>query len=100
MVRGDTFSLESSPDYHFILNNQIIVAFQDGAPTLLGDVARVEDGLEDERTYAELGGVPGVSLELRRQSGENTVEVAERCQTVDFVARLLVYDPKGRPGPL
>ena len=40
------------------------------------DVARVEDGLEDERSYAELDGIPGVSLEVRRQSGTNTVEVA------------------------
>ena len=40
------------------------------------DVARIEDGLEDERSYAELDGLPGVSLEVRRQSGTNTVEVA------------------------
>lgn len=60
--------------------NDLVVAFRDGAPTLVGDVARVEDGLEDQRTYAELDGVPGVSLELRRQSGENTVAVANRVK--------------------
>lgn len=54
----------------------VVVAFRDGAPTRLADVARVEDGVEDERTFAELDGVQGVSLELRRQSGRNTVEVA------------------------
>ena len=58
--------------------NQIVVAFRPGGlPTLLGDVARVEDGVEDERTYAALNGVPGVSLEVRRQSGQNTLEVAK-----------------------
>jgi HAE1 family hydrophobic/amphiphilic exporter-1 len=43
----------------------------------LGDVARVEDGAEDERTFATLNGKPGISLEVRRQSGQNTVEVAK-----------------------
>ncbi|MDH3656415.1 MAG: efflux RND transporter permease subunit, partial [Myxococcales bacterium] len=71
----------------------IVVAFHDGAPTLLGDVARVEDGLEDERTYAELGGVPGVSLELRRQSGENTVAVADRVKRE--LARIAEKAPAG-----
>lgn len=55
----------------------IVVAFRpDGAPTLVKDVATVEDGMEDARSYAELDGKRGVSLELRKQSGQNTVEVA------------------------
>ena len=58
--------------------NQIVVSFRTGGlATLLGDVARVEDGVEDERTYAALNGVPGVSLEVRRQSGQNTLQVAK-----------------------
>ncbi len=56
----------------------IVVAFRQLAlPTLLGDVARIEDGAEDERTFATLNGKPGISLEVRRQSGQNTVEVAK-----------------------
>ncbi|MFQ5534950.1 MAG: efflux RND transporter permease subunit, partial [Sphingomonadales bacterium] len=56
--------------------SDIVIAFHDGAPTYLRDVARVEDGAEEERTYAELNGRQGISLEIRRQSGKNTVEVA------------------------
>ncbi len=55
----------------------VVVAFRQGSPIWLRDVARIEDGMEDERTYAELGGKRGVSLEIRRQSGKNTVAVAE-----------------------
>lgn len=67
----------------------IAVAFRDGAPTRLRDVARIEDGLEDERSYAELNGVPGVSLDVRRQSGKNTVEVARAVrETVDALQGL------------
>ena len=65
---GEVLSVEEFAD--------IVVAFADGAPTRVGDVARVEDGMEDERTYAELNGQNGVSLEVRRQSGENTLKVA------------------------
>jgi len=60
----------------------IVVAFRDGAPTLVRDVARVEDGMEDERSYAEFDGVQGVSLDVRRQSGRNTVEVAREVKRV------------------
>ncbi len=56
---------------------EIVVAFRDNAPTRVRDIARVEDGMEDERTFAELNGKPGVSLEVRRQSGENTLDVAK-----------------------
>lgn len=68
----------------------ILVAFrQDGAPTTIGDVARVEDGMEDERSYAELNGKRGVSLEIRKQSGRNTVEVARAIrQELDEVRKI------------
>lgn len=54
----------------------LVIAYRAGAPTKLGDVARIEDGLTDERTFAELDGVTGVSLGVRKQSGRNTVEIA------------------------
>ena len=58
--------------------NDITIAFRAGGlPTRLRDVARVEDGVEDERSYATLNGKPGVSLEIRRQSGQNTLAVAD-----------------------
>ncbi|MFQ5515226.1 MAG: efflux RND transporter permease subunit [Myxococcota bacterium] len=73
--------------------NDLVVAFRDGAPTYLRDVARVEDGLEDERNYAELDGTPGVSLEVRRQSGRNTVEVARAVR--EEIERLRTSAPPG-----
>lgn len=42
----------------------------------LRDVARIEDGLQDERSFAELNGSNGISLEIRKQTGKNTVNVA------------------------
>lgn len=54
----------------------LAVAWRRGRALSLGEVARVEDGLEDERSAAELDGVPGVAVLVRRQSGRNTVQVA------------------------
>lgn len=71
----------------------IVVAYRDGKPTLLRDVARVEDGIEDERTYAEFNGVRGVSIEVRRQSGRNTVEVARQIRAA--AAELTANAPPG-----
>lgn len=54
----------------------MIVAYRSGAPIRVGDLGRVEDGLEEERTHSSLDGRRAVSLLVRRQSGKNTVAVA------------------------
>src|SRR6195256_4611868 len=53
----------------------LTVANIDGSPIRLSDIGRVEDGTKEQRSLARLGGVPTVTLEIRRQSGANTVEV-------------------------
>ncbi len=72
----------------------LVVAFRTGGlATRVGDVARVEDGLEDERSFAILNGQRGVSLEIRRQSGKNTVEVAHAVK--DELKALRADAPSG-----
>ncbi len=58
----------------------IVITKRGQANIRVRDVARVADDMEDERTYAELNGVPGVALELRRQSGKNTVAVVNEVK--------------------
>jgi HAE1 family hydrophobic/amphiphilic exporter-1 len=53
----------------------IIVATVGGAPVRIRDIARVEDGIAEPRSLARLDGVPAVLLEVRKQSGTNTLEV-------------------------
>jgi HAE1 family hydrophobic/amphiphilic exporter-1 len=55
--------------------NDLVVANINGAPIKLKDIGRVEDGTKEQRSLARLNGVPTVTLEVRRQSGANTVEV-------------------------
>jgi HAE1 family hydrophobic/amphiphilic exporter-1 len=54
----------------------MVVTYRNGTPVRLRDLGRVEDGLEEERSTAKLNDSRAVSLLVRRQSGTNTVEVA------------------------
>ena len=53
----------------------LVIANINGSPVRLRDVGRVEDGTKEQRSLSRLNGVPTVSLEIRRQSGANTIEV-------------------------
>ena len=55
--------------------DDLVIANVDGAPVRLRDVGRVEDGTKEQRSFSRLNGVPTVTLDIRRQSGANTVEV-------------------------
>jgi HAE1 family hydrophobic/amphiphilic exporter-1 len=57
--------------------NDLVVANINGAPVKLSDVGRVEDGTKEQRSLSRLNGVPTVSLEIRRQTGANTVAVID-----------------------
>ncbi|NBB74284.1 MAG: AcrB/AcrD/AcrF family protein [Bacteroidetes bacterium] len=54
-----------------------IVAMVEGSPVRVEDVAQVTDGYEDVQRIAELNGIPVIRLEIQKQSGANTVTVAD-----------------------
>ena len=56
---------------------ELVVATVNGAPIRIRDLGRAEDGTKEQRSLARLNGVPTVTLEVRRQSGENTVAVID-----------------------
>jgi HAE1 family hydrophobic/amphiphilic exporter-1 len=60
--------------------NDLVVATINGAPVRIRDIGRAEDGTKEQRSAARLDGVPTVVLEVRRQSGENTVAVIESAK--------------------
>jgi len=55
--------------------NDLVIANVNGAPVRLRDIGHVEDGTKEQRSLSRLNGVPTVTLDIRRQSGANTVEV-------------------------
>ncbi len=54
-----------------------VIARPGGRPIRIRDVAAVTDGYEDVRYMVEMNGVPSISLGIQKQSGANTVAVAE-----------------------
>jgi HAE1 family hydrophobic/amphiphilic exporter-1 len=60
--------------------NDLVVATRNGQPIRVRDIGRAEDGTKEQRSLARLNGVPAVVLEIRRQSGANTVEVVEAAK--------------------
>src|ERR1051326_1491291 len=73
----------------------LVVANINGAPIKIRDIGRVEDGTKEQRSVAHLNGIPTVTLEIRRQSGANTVEVISNIKTqLDRVKGQLPGDMK------
>src|SRR6184192_3141977 len=54
---------------------ELVIANINGAPIKIRDIGRVEDGTKEQRSLAHLNGAPTVTLEIRRQSGANSVAV-------------------------
>ncbi|NJO22229.1 MAG: efflux RND transporter permease subunit [Sphingomonadales bacterium] len=55
----------------------VVIAWRNGAPVRLEDVARVEDSVENEEARAEFNGVRSIIVAVERQPDANTVEVTE-----------------------
>jgi len=69
---------------------EMVVAWREGRPIRLKDFARIQDGVEEQRTLALVDGEPAVALNVLKQSGANTVAVADRVKRVaaDLTAEL------------
>src|SRR6201982_3981246 len=61
----------------------LIVAYRNGAPVKLSDIAHVVDSVEDEQLAAWTGNKPAVLLDIQRQPNANII------QTVDRIKKLL-----------
>jgi HAE1 family hydrophobic/amphiphilic exporter-1 len=54
---------------------RLIVASVGATPVRVNDIGTVEDGVEEPRSLARLDGEPAVVMEVRKQSGTNTLDV-------------------------
>ena len=55
----------------------VIVAWRNGAPVRLQDVASVEDSVENDEARAEFDGKRSIIVSVQRQPDANTVEVTD-----------------------
>ena len=56
----------------------IVVAFRNGAPVKVSDVADVVDGLENTKVGAWYRGQPSIVIDVQRQPGANVIETVQR----------------------
>ncbi len=60
----------------------LVVAYRNGAPVRLSDVATVIDDTENVRQAAWMGSTPAVILNIQRQPGANIIAVADRIKAL------------------
>jgi multidrug efflux pump len=58
----------------------IIIAYRNGSPVTIGDVAQIVDGLENDRTGGWYQGTPAVIIDIQRQPGANVIEVVRQIR--------------------
>ncbi|HKB14197.1 MAG TPA: efflux RND transporter permease subunit, partial [Vicinamibacterales bacterium] len=67
--------------------NRIVISYRaDGSVITFGDVGRVQDAVQEVRSATRLSGTPAIGVQVRKQSGTNTVEVVDRVR--DRLARV------------
>jgi multidrug efflux pump len=64
--------LVTSDDYR-----NVVVAYRNGGPVMLTDVARIVNGVENNNQAAWMNQIPAVILNVQRQPGANTISVVK-----------------------
>jgi multidrug efflux pump len=62
--------------------NDLVVAYRNGAPVKLSDVARATEGAENTRLAAWMNMDEAVIVNIQRQPGANVIEVVDRIQAL------------------
>ncbi len=58
----------------------VVVAFRNGAPVRISDVADVVDGLENSKVGAWYRGEPAIVVDVQRQPGANVIQTVQRVR--------------------
>ena len=80
--------LVTSQDY-----KSVVVAYRNGSPVMLPDVARIVDGVENNDQAAWMNQTPAVILNVQRQPGGNTITVVKSIKKL--LPSLVANLPKG-----
>ena len=69
--------LKSADEYR-----KVVVAYRNGAPVYLSDVAEVVDAAENNRLAAWMNDTPAIIMNIQRQPGANVIEVVNRIKAL------------------
>ncbi|MBC7781390.1 MAG: efflux RND transporter permease subunit [Proteobacteria bacterium] len=70
-------SIDSARDFR-----NVIVAYRDGAPVRFGDIGRVFEGVQNDKSWTWFNKERAIVLAIQRQPGSNTVEVVRRINEI------------------
>jgi HAE1 family hydrophobic/amphiphilic exporter-1 len=90
ITEGDmTYLLRSAGQFETLEDiRSLVVLTKQGVPVYLRDLAEVKDSTEDLRSILRVNGKPGIRMRVTKQSGTNTVEIAQLVQAeVDRINR-------------
>src|SRR5512142_36844 len=89
-VSGPKGSLDGAQQSYIIAANDqiaaadaykpIIIAYRNGSPVTIADVAQIVDGLENDRTGGWYQGTPAVIIDIQRQPGANVIDVVSQIR--------------------
>ncbi|MHB8440377.1 MAG: efflux RND transporter permease subunit, partial [Acidimicrobiales bacterium] len=74
---NDNDQLLAAPDYR-----PIVIAYRNGSPVRLTDVARVESGAENTEQAAWVNQIPAVIMNIQRQPGFNIISVVDQIKNL------------------
>ncbi|HXE14499.1 MAG TPA: MdtB/MuxB family multidrug efflux RND transporter permease subunit [Bryobacteraceae bacterium] len=74
---GANDQIHSSEEY-----KRLIVAYKNGAPVRLSDVATVVEGAENVKQAAWMNTTPAVIMNIQRQPGANIISVVDRVKAI------------------
>ena len=79
IYQGDaTFLVRSQGQFQSVDDiRNLVVMTRQGVPVYLRDIADVQDTTEQRRQFMRINGRPGIQIQVQKQSGKNTVEVAK-----------------------
>jgi HAE1 family hydrophobic/amphiphilic exporter-1 len=79
IYQGDaTFLVRSQGQFQSVEDiRNLVVMTRQGVPVYLKDIADVKDTTEQRRNFMRINGRPGIQIQAQKQSGKNTVTVAQ-----------------------
>ncbi|HUY92104.1 MAG TPA: multidrug efflux RND transporter permease subunit [Pirellulales bacterium] len=60
----------------------LVVAYRNGAPVRLADVAAIDDSVEDLRAFGQYDGKPAITIIIYRQPGANIIDAVDRIRAL------------------
>jgi len=81
--RDKTFTIQTAGQLeNAAAYRELVVAYRDGSPVRLGDLARVTDSVENNKTASWFNDDRSIILAVQRQPGTNTVEVVQAVREI------------------